>query len=129
MGENELKTIPEQRFSYDAWVISKEFCEVIDRLPYYSGVILEGGEKVNLGFMRGSGFNPIISLDTYLKGVIYAKLKSKCSNTYVPRELESKVNERMEKLFREDIQPFSLVGFDCSVNEMLERLQKEDSQK
>ena len=127
MGE--LKLIPEQRPTDSHWGLSREFCQVIDRLPYYSGVVLEDSEKVNLGFMRATGFNPIIPLDAYLKGAIYAKLKGKCSNTYVPRELESKVNEKMEKLFREDIQPFSLVGFDCSINEMLERLQKEDSQK
>jgi len=124
----ELNKIPEQHPLHD-WSISKEFCNLIDRLPYYSGVIYEDGKSVELGFMRSCGFDPVIPLDTYIKGAVYATLKSKLANTYVPAGLETKVQERINIIFKDEFRPFTPVPFYCSVKEKLEDLAESDACK
>ncbi len=125
----ELNKIPEQNPLYDDWSISKEFCGLIDRLPFYSGVVYDDGKSVELGFMRSCGFNPVIPLDAYIKGAVYAVLKSKLSNTYVPAGLEIKVQERINKIFADEFRPFTPVPFSCSVKKQLEDLAESDACK
>jgi len=125
----ELKKIPEQRVLYDSWGISKEFCELIDRLPYYSGVVLEDGKFVNLSFISSAGFDPVIPLEVYIKGAIYAILKEKYASTYVPTGLESKVKEQMNKIVNEEFITFDPVTYTCSSRKQLKKLNDGDSCK
>jgi hypothetical protein len=129
----ELDKLPEQMPFHNEWAISSDFCRVIDKFPYYSGVVLEDGERVNLGFLKSEGFEPVVSWKTYIKGLFYAVLKSKLANTYAPQNLELNINERItqgiEKLFTEEFRSISAVSYSGSSEEKMRELQEEDSQK
>ncbi|MCK4552578.1 hypothetical protein KAT80_00035 [Candidatus Pacearchaeota archaeon] len=127
----DLKKIPEQEPNPRGdWRISKEFCDLIDRLPHYSGVVLEDGKSVNIGFMRSLGFDPIIHLDAYIKGAIYAILKERFAGTYSPLKLESKVKEKINGFISEELYTLSRpIPYTCSSDEQLKKLGKEDSMK
>ena len=73
-----LKELPEQTWGYPkipfVWSVSREFMQLIDRMPYYSGVLKEDGRTVRLSFARSLNYMPEVSVEAYFKGSIYAKL-------------------------------------------------------
>jgi hypothetical protein len=94
--EQNLIELPEQKTGYPdypfVWFISKEFRQMIERMPYYSGILLEGnGEErkmVRLGFAQDLGFLPEVPLKAYFKGDLHAKLLEKSRPLYIPEGLE-----------------------------------------
>ena len=128
---SELKKLREQKTSPQPdWRISNEFCELIDRLPYYSGVVLEDGKSVNLGFMKSLGYEPVISLDAYIKGWIYAMLKSKASSTYVPNKHLEYARGKISEFLNQELSSLKdPVTYHGSSEGLLRKLDKEDSMK
>jgi len=117
-----LKEIPEQKPGYSAWELSQEFCTLIDCLPFYTGIVLEDGESVNLGSMESMGFKPTIPLDTYLKGLVYAKLQGKVADTHVPGPLHFKVRLKIEFLLQQEILPYlPIKRYHCPSYEQLKK--------
>ena len=97
----ELETIPEQELGYPkapyVWSVSREFMQLIDRMPSYYGVLLEDGKTVKLAYAEGLDHEPDIPLEAYLKGGIYATLLSKRGNLYIPQGLRSEVKGKSKK--------------------------------
>lgn len=127
-----LNTLPEQSRTFNDFYISREFKNLIDSLPFYSGVVLEDGKTVNLGFAQSQGFDPILPLRPYIMGLIYAVATNHHSNTHVPKELEGMFREEYQREVDKAVKEFSLVGvipYKGSSKKELERLAKEDAEK
>ena len=124
-----LMKLPEQKTGYPnypfIWFISKEFKQMIDMVPYYSAVLLEGengdGGVVRLSFAQSLGFLPDVPLEAYFKGNLYATLSEKSRPLYVPEGMEGSAKVAFRKsldgilgdLRGCDLQPYFVTSDEC----------------
>ncbi|MEN7981843.1 MAG: hypothetical protein ABFQ65_00150 [Nanoarchaeota archaeon] len=113
------KLLPEQKGDFNSLDISKEFRKLIagddsakdDKLkngfPYYTGIVLRNKNnqndkrKVMLGFMTDFEYEPIINLDTYILGLMYAQLVGKeTKKTHVPKGLEEEIENKLNYFYQ-----------------------------
>ncbi len=137
-----LARLPEQTRGYPknprVWTLSREFTQVIDRLPYYTGVLREEGHAVHIGFMGdATGYPSHVPLRAYLIGEVYARVTDKHNPALrVPSGMEEEVIRMREKtligLFTElqtNEEAIHLASYPGSSVELLKALQKADDEK
>ena len=130
----ELKVLPEQKSlegisSKYPYRLSKEFRRFIDGVPFYTGVLLEDKKTVDVGFMSSGGYKPELSLDYFVKGILYAQAIGKTSRIYVPKGSRRGIEKKINEVFKEARHFVGNIEYPKTSKEIKAQLAKSDATK
>lgn len=108
MEKEGLKKIPEQKnFEINILTISYDFSSLIDRIPYFGGVVLENGKTVKMMHNYQKEFEDELTLKVYLLGLNYALQTNKnIRKTFFPESLEEEIKKGITEFVKEGVISF-----------------------